>query len=259
MVPSGGCGSPSRSLTPCFPTHSCRLLLLQADATPVGGLATWLRMSAHLTRPDDVPADQPSPVSGDSSPEVEGRAVSAVLDFSPLEQKDSKPSAPPAAPTVVGPAAPAAAVAPRQVAQRAKDVPAPAAVVPVAVPAAESVAAPAVAPAAASTAARRPAANGGRSVLRAMLALFLLAALLLGGPVALHVYAPALSHRYLPAAGEWKLWGLQVAAKVPLHYWIATAEDHHLSMLLLGCTCTPSFLPPCRIVCHSLHLPQLYV
>lgn len=197
----------------------------QADSTPgsFAGLASWLRTSAHLTRPGQGPAEPPSPASGDASPSPGkgGRPVSAVLDFNAVEPRAStspaaaavaKPAAPaskPAAAAVPKPtpapavklpaaskatkqaqpakqAAPAAAAAPQPSAQLAK---------------AAAVAAPAAVAAAPVAAVRqRPGAthSAGTAALRVLLLVCLLAGLLLAGPLALHAYAPALAQRSLP-------------------------------------------------------------
>lgn len=155
------------------------LLRLQADGTPVGGLATWLRMSSHLSKPGDAPAEPPSPSDSEGSSASGGRTrTAAVLDFNALD----KPK-PVAKPVLVSAPAEAAAAPP----PAAKP----------AVPAADATAGPAQpAPA---VAASPDGARGGSRLLRALLVLLLLAGLLLAGPLALQAYAPALAQRFMPS------------------------------------------------------------
>lgn len=172
------------------------------------GLASWLQLTSHLSKPDEAQEPgSPASSSDDSSARGEAQAAPvAVLDFTALEPKAAppaaaklaaKPSAKPAAPVTVPAPAPAQAAAQ-----------------------AAAPAAPKQAPAAAPRAAlaRKPAARGaaGSTGLSMLLAACLLALLLLAAPVALHAYAPALARRYTPA-GELR-WRDLTAGRPAAHH-----------------------------------------
>lgn len=242
-------------------THGS-LLPSQADTTPgsFGGLASWLRTSAHLTRPGEEPVQPPSPASGDESPSPGkgGRSVSAVLDFNAVEARSATPTAaaadaePAPTPKLAPAAKPPAADAAKQAQTAKQAVPAPAvapqpesqpvsqlAKVEIAQPAkaaaAPTPAALAVAPTAAEHQGLGPARSSRASVLRAVLLLCLLAGLLLAGPLALHAYAPAMAQRNLPG----KLRGSVIA--------LVVLRDELLSTTYVSSRPSGDWCPVCEI------------
>ena len=152
----------------------------QAGGTPQAfDFSSWLRMSSHLSKPEESPEASLSASSDGEEGDTRDRTV-AALDFAALGAQEAASPAPAAA----SPAKPV------KQAQAAKPVEA----------------APAAAPAlpAARPAARQPAAarRSGPTALGAVLLMFLLALLLLASPVALVAYTPALSQRLMPGGEQ---------------------------------------------------------
>lgn len=203
----------------CRPYPAC-IVLPQAAAPPNGGLATWLRMSSHLSKPTEAAAEPASPASSEASLSSSGsgsraRTV-ASLDFQSVEKQPAakaeaaKAEAEAAKPAGVedstAAAAPAAAAEPAT-----KPAPAAAPAVPAAPKAAQSTSVSQ--PARASTQRRSTAVRTERSSLLALPAvqlvlLCLLGGLLLAAPLAMRAFSPTLTQRYLP--GEWR-WGQPAA------------------------------------------------
>lgn len=191
------------------------IVLPQAAAPPTGGLATWLRMSSHLSKPTEAAAEPASPASSEASLSSSGsgsraRTV-ASLDFQAVEkQPAAKAEAEAAKPAGVEDST--AAVAPAAAAELAtKPAPAAARAVPAAPKAAQS--ASVSQPARASTQRRSTAVRTERSSLLTLPAvqlvlLCLLGGLLLAAPLAMRAFNPTLTQRYLP--GEWQ-WGQPAA------------------------------------------------
>lgn len=172
----------------------------QAATTPGGGLATWLRMPSHLSKPSEAPAEPSSPSGSDSSDASDGSGGTRSRTVATLDFNEVKPKAAAAQDT-------AATAAPKPASEPA--------------PAAKGQAAPA--PAASQRTSRRPARSAAAarapsqpsSVLSLpavqLVLLCLVAGLLLVAPLALRVVPPSLVQRYLPGkqggarAGIWSV------------------------------------------------------
>ena len=167
--------------------------MLQAATAPTGGLATWLRMSSHLSKPAEAAAEPASPADSDASKASTGSGGARThtvtsLDFNTAEAKAAvdSASAVPAAPAPkattkpAGSAQPAVAAAPKT-SQRVA----------------------ASQPTQTGTERHAAAARTERSSLLALPAVqllllcLLLPCLLLAAPLSMRAFDPALTQRYM--------------------------------------------------------------